>query len=626
MLESFTAFSPTAGDIVGRFFEREWIDAATRPGKMLGAFCATLVPDVHPYVLMNYAGERRSILTLAHELGHGLHGTLAQDLGLLNARTPLTLAETASVFGEALTFEKLMEREDDPRARLDLLVGRIDDTIATVFRQVALNRFEHAIHTGRREEGELPVERISELWRAEQERMLGDSVEVTDDYGIWWSYVPHFIQAPGYVYAYSFGYLFSLAIYRRYLDEGEALVEPYLDLLRAGGSAPPAELASRLGFDIGDPGFWSAGLDAIGVLVDEAEQLAAQLDGVVLLVVAATERELAPVEGARRVVCGIGPVEAAVATARALAEERPSAVLHVGIAGARGLEPLQLVLGSEAVYCDAAGPLVPALALPDADLLARLHQAFPDAVLRPIGTSARVGGSHEIDVEAMEGFAVLRACELAGVPAVEVRVVSNEIDEPDRALWRFDDAFALLAETLPRLVAVASARVSRPATASSRSRRRFRPRPAPSASSSPSRSGSTGDGLWIALRLGMPRRDRDQMLAVRATTRSCGPGARGRRPADGRWRSPGLGHRRRGQSATPDVAFARVVVGALVFAPGGLPLSPLRAPAVAWLALVGLVVPVLIIEDAPARTPRSAARSSWRAPTTSTRSARSRRS
>jgi len=244
---------------------------------MLGAFCATLVPDVHPYVLMNYAGERRSILTLAHELGHGLHGALAQDLGLLNARTPLTLAETASVFGEALTFQTMREREDDPRARLDLLVGRIDDTIATVFRQIALNRFEHATHTGRREEGELPIERISELWRAEQERMLGDAVEVTDDYGIWWSYVPHFIQVPGYVYAYSFGYLFSLAIYRRYLDEGEALVEPYLDLLRAGGSAPPAELASRLGFDIGDPGFWAAGLDAIGVLVDEAEQLAEQL-------------------------------------------------------------------------------------------------------------------------------------------------------------------------------------------------------------------------------------------------------------------------------------------------------------------------------------------------------------
>jgi oligoendopeptidase F len=278
VLEAFTGFSPVAGEIISNFFEKEWIDAAVRPGKMLGAFCATLIPDVHPYVLMNYAGERRSVLTLAHELGHGLHGSLAQDLGLLNARTPLTLAETASVFGEALTFEKLMAREDDPRARLDLIVGRIDDAISTVFRQIALNRFEHAIHTGRREEGELPIERISQFWSAEQRRMLGDAVEVTDNYGIWWSYVPHFIAVPGYVYAYSFGYLFSLAIYRRYLEEGEALVEPYLDLLRAGGSAPPAELASRLGFDIGDPDFWATGLDAIGALVDEAEQLAAQLD------------------------------------------------------------------------------------------------------------------------------------------------------------------------------------------------------------------------------------------------------------------------------------------------------------------------------------------------------------
>jgi nucleoside phosphorylase len=176
----------------------------------------------------------------------------------------------------------------------------------------------------------------------------------------------------------------------------------------------------------------------------------------VLLVVAATARELAPVEGARTVLCGIGPVEAAAATARALAEERPDAVLHVGIAGARGLEPLTLVLGSEALYSDAAGPLVPARARPDADLLARLREAFPEAAVRSIGTSARVGGTSEVDVEAMEGFAVLRACELAGVPAVEVRVVSNEIDEPDRSRWRFDDAFAALAQALPRLVAVAS--------------------------------------------------------------------------------------------------------------------------------------------------------------------------
>jgi len=176
-----------------------------------------------------------------------------------------------------------------------------------------------------------------------------------------------------------------------------------------------------------------------------------------ILVVAATARELVDVRGARSLLCGIGPVEAAVATAHALAEKRPSAVLHVGIAGARGLEPLTLVLGTEAVYCDAAGPLVPALVPPDAHLLARLRESFPEAVLRPIATSARVGGSGELEVEAMEGFAVLRACELAGVPAVEARVISNEIGEPDRALWRFEDAFARLAELLPRLVAVASA-------------------------------------------------------------------------------------------------------------------------------------------------------------------------
>jgi futalosine hydrolase len=180
-------------------------------------------------------------------------------------------------------------------------------------------------------------------------------------------------------------------------------------------------------------------------------------DAGTVLVVAATERELAPVDGARTLVCGIGPVEAAAATAGALAADRPDAVLHVGIAGARGLPPLTLVLGSEALYCDAAGPLVPARAHPDADLLARLRDALPDAYVRPIGTSARVGGGHGVDVEAMEGFAVLRVCELAGVPAVEIRVIANEIDEPDRTRWRFDDAFATLGELLPELVAVASA-------------------------------------------------------------------------------------------------------------------------------------------------------------------------
>lgn len=178
--------------------------------------------------------------------------------------------------------------------------------------------------------------------------------------------------------------------------------------------------------------------------------------GARVLVVAATGRELVPVEGVQALVCGIGPVDAAIATARAIAEERPATVLNVGIAGARGLEPLTLVLGSEAVYCDADGPLVESRAVPDLDLLARLREAFPDAPVLPIGTSARVGGAHDVDVEAMEGFGVLRACAFAGVPAVEVRVVSNELGEPDRALWQFDEAFAALGELLPRLVAVAS--------------------------------------------------------------------------------------------------------------------------------------------------------------------------
>ena len=276
VVEAFSAFTPVAGEIAARFFDGAWIDARLRPGKMHGAFCAS-VTDVHPYVLVNYTGERRAALVLAHELGHGLHGFLAQDLGLLNASTPLTLAETASVFGEAVTFGLLLGREDDPKVRLELLMARIEDAIATVFRQIALNRFEDALHTERREEGELPVERLNELWTREQTRLLGDAVEVTEGYRSWWSYIPHVVAVPGYVYAYAFGYLFSLSLHRRYEREGEAFVEPVLDLLRAGGSAPPAELARRVGVDLGDAAFWSTGLDALSVLVDEAEALAADV-------------------------------------------------------------------------------------------------------------------------------------------------------------------------------------------------------------------------------------------------------------------------------------------------------------------------------------------------------------
>ena len=276
VVDAYSDFSEEAGAIVARFFDDSWIDGPVRPDKRTGAFCAMTVPGVHPYVLMNYTGDRRAILTLAHELGHGLHGVLAQPLGYINSSTPLTTAETASVFGEALTFERLLSQEDDPHRRLDLLAGRIEDAIATTFRQIAMNRFEDAVHTERRERGELAPERVGELWLERQQALFGDAVGL-DGYTQWWSYIPHFTGAPGYVYAYAFGYLFSLAIYRRYVLEGEAMVEPYLDLLRAGGSRTPEELAQLVGLDLTDPSIWASGLEALGEELDEAERLADEL-------------------------------------------------------------------------------------------------------------------------------------------------------------------------------------------------------------------------------------------------------------------------------------------------------------------------------------------------------------
>jgi oligoendopeptidase F len=273
---AYADFAAEAGAAVERFFADGWIDAPVREDKRTGAFCATTIPGVHPYVLMNYTGDRRSILTLAHELGHGLHGMLSQPLGLYNASTPLTTAETASVFGEALTFKRLLAAEDDPRRRLDLLAGRIEDGIATVFRQITMNRFEHAVHTERREVGELAPDRIGELWLEQQSALFGDSVAI-DDYAPWWSYIPHFTGAPGYVYAYAYGYLFSLAIYRRYEQEGDAMVEPYLELLRAGGSRSPEDLARGVGLDLADPAIWASGIDALAADLDEAERVAGEV-------------------------------------------------------------------------------------------------------------------------------------------------------------------------------------------------------------------------------------------------------------------------------------------------------------------------------------------------------------
>ncbi len=276
VLDAYSDFSAESGDVAEKFFNESWIDAPPRENKRPGAFCATTVPGVHPYVFMNFTGDRRSVLTLAHELGHGLHGYLSQPLGLFNSNTPLTTAETASVFGEALTFKRLLAIEEDPNRRLNLLAGRIEDSIATVFRQVAMNRFENLVHSSRRDEGELSIEKFEELWLTSQTAMFGDSVDI-DGYSTWWSYIPHFIGTPGYVYAYSYGFLFALSIFRKYELEGDSMVEPYLDVLRAGASKPPQELAEMVGLDLTDPAIWASGIDALAAELDEAEALAGEL-------------------------------------------------------------------------------------------------------------------------------------------------------------------------------------------------------------------------------------------------------------------------------------------------------------------------------------------------------------
>jgi oligoendopeptidase F len=274
VLDSYSSFSPALGNIARRFFDEHWIDAPPGPAKRGGAFCAYTVPSVHPYVLLNFTARRRDVLVLAHELGHGVHAALAAPQGVFQQTTPLTLAETASVFGEALTFARLLENSPTPAARLALLAEDIEGAIATVFRQVAMNRFEDAVHTSRREEGELSVERFGELWAATQTELLGDAVEVTDDYRCWWSYIPHFINTPGYVYAYAYGHLLAFSVYERYLIEGPGFEERYLELLASGGSRSPEELGEIVGIDLGDPGFWDRGLDLLERRLEAAEAAA----------------------------------------------------------------------------------------------------------------------------------------------------------------------------------------------------------------------------------------------------------------------------------------------------------------------------------------------------------------
>jgi oligoendopeptidase F len=277
VLSTFHEFSPVLGDLAQRFFDEHWIDAPVRPNKRGGAFCAYTTPSVHPYVMLNYTGRRRDVLVLAHELGHGLHAGLAIPRGPLEQHTPLTVSETASVFGETLVFRRLLDAADTPRSRLALLAENIEGSIATVFRQTAMNGFEALVHTARRNEGELSVERFGELWHQSQSEMLGDAVEITDGYRLWWSYVPHFIGTPGYVYAYAYGQLLALSVYRRYLEEGEDFVPRYVELLSAGGSRSPEELAAIAGLDLEDPSFWAQGLELVRDQLDAAEAAAAEV-------------------------------------------------------------------------------------------------------------------------------------------------------------------------------------------------------------------------------------------------------------------------------------------------------------------------------------------------------------
>jgi oligoendopeptidase F len=272
--DCYGSFSGELGDLVQRFYDERWIDAPVRPGKRGGAFCASATPDVHPYVMLNYTSRRRDVLTLAHELGHGVHFALAARQGIFHQGTPLTLAETASVFGETIVFGRLLEEDSSPDSRLALLAENLEGAIATVFRQVAMNRFEDLAHTARREDGELSIERIGELWAQSQAEMLGDSVEITEGYRTWWSYIPHFINTPGYVYAYAYGQLLALSVYQRYEQRGADFVPQYLELLAAGGSRSPEELGRIVDVDLADPGFWDAGLDLVERQLQEAEAAA----------------------------------------------------------------------------------------------------------------------------------------------------------------------------------------------------------------------------------------------------------------------------------------------------------------------------------------------------------------
>jgi oligoendopeptidase F len=272
VLSAYAGFSPRMAEIAERFFERRWIDAPVRPGKQSGAFAHPTVPSAHPYVLLNYMGKPRDVMTLAHELGHGVHQVLAAPNGALMAPTPLTLAETASVFGEMLTFKKLLADTKDLRARRAMLAAKAEDMINTVVRQIAFYTFERKVHTARRD-GELTAQQLCDLWMSVQAESLGPAIELKAGYETFWSYIPHFIHSPFYVYAYAFGDCLVNSLYAVYEKASSGFAERYLAMLAAGGTKHHAELLAPFGLDARDPSFWQGGLSVIERLIDELEAI-----------------------------------------------------------------------------------------------------------------------------------------------------------------------------------------------------------------------------------------------------------------------------------------------------------------------------------------------------------------
>jgi oligoendopeptidase F len=272
VLGAYRGFSPEMSKIAAKFFDSRWIDAPVRPGKSPGAFAHPTVPSAHPYVLINYQGKARDVMTLAHELGHGVHQVLANDQGPLLAPTPLTLAETASVFGEMLTFRALLEKTTDKREKKALLASKVEDMINTVVRQIAFYTFERRVHTERRQ-GELTPERIGQIWMDVQSESLGPAVALREGYENFWVYIPHFIHSPFYVYAYAFGDCLVNSLYARYEAAHEGFVDKYFAMLRAGGSKHHSELLAPFGLDASKPEFWAMGLKMLEGLIDELEAM-----------------------------------------------------------------------------------------------------------------------------------------------------------------------------------------------------------------------------------------------------------------------------------------------------------------------------------------------------------------